>query len=320
MPIVSPNRNTLSTLSTPTTGRTRSELWLILIAFAITYFVWGSTYLANWWAVHSIPPFLLAGARFTFAGLLMYVIGRMAGQAKVTALHWRNALFAGILLFVIGNGALVWALQYIDSGIVALMVAFEPLMVVGFQWKMRGRKPGWDTLFGIMLGIIGMLLLVGQPEFVADPHWMTALIAIFIGMIGWAYVSVWLTEAEMPNSVFQTAALQMLTGGAVLLLIALLHGDIQAFHLAEVTNKAWWSLGYLIIGGSILAFTAFNFLLKKVATEKVVTNTYVNPVVALFLGWWLNKEHISNQSLLASILLLGGVILINSRLIRRKKK
>ena len=319
MAIVSSNLNALDTTSTPTPDRSRSELWLILIAFAITYFVWGSTYLAHWWAVHSIPPFLLAGGRFTFAGLLMYGIGRAMGQARVTAKHWRNATFAGFLLFVVGNGALVWALQYIDSGIVALMVAFEPLMVVGFQWKMQSRRPGWTTLFGIVLGIVGMGLLVGQPDFVSDPHWMYALIAIFIGMIGWAYVSVWLTEAEMPNSIFQTAALQMLTGGVILLVIAVFHGDMQAFRFAEVPPKAWWSLGYLILGGSILAFTAFNYLLKKVATEKVVTNTYVNPVVALFLGWWLNSEHISDQSLLASVLLLGGVVLINSRLLRRKK-
>lgn len=312
--------NTLETTSTPTPGRTQSELGLILGAFAVTYLVWGSTYLANWWAVRSIPPFLLAGARFTFAGLLMYVIGLAIGQAKVTRKHWRNAIFAGFLLFVVGNGALVWALQYIDSGIVALMVAFEPLMVVGFQWKMRGLRPGWKTLAGILLGIFGMALLVGQPDFVSDPHWVTALVAIFIGMIGWAYVSVWLTEAELPNSTFQSASLQMLAGGPILLIIAVFHGDFQAFHFAEVTAKAWWSLGYLTLGGSILAFTAFNFLLKKVATEKVVTNTYVNPVVALFLGWSLNSEHISNQSLMASVLLLGGVVLINSRLIRRRRK
>jgi drug/metabolite transporter (DMT)-like permease len=250
----------------------------------------------------------------------MYLLSLFLGQARVTARHWRNAFFAGILLFVVGNGALVWALQFIDSGIVAMMIAFEPLVVVGFQWKMRGVKPGWNTLWGIVLGVFGMVLLVGQPNFVSDPNWMMALVAILLGIIAWAYISVWISEADMPKSTFQTAALQMLTGGAALLVIAVFTGDYKAFQFAEVTNRAWWSLAYLIIGGSILAFTAFNYLLKKVSTEKAVTNTYVNPVVALFLGWWLNSEVISNQSLLASVLLLGGVFLINSGLFRRKRK
>lgn len=302
------------------TKRTRSDLWLILAAFAITYFVWGSTYLANAWAVRDIPPFLLAGARFTFAGLLMYGIGMAVGQTKVSRLHWRNAAFAGLLLFVIGNGAVVWALQYIDSGIVALVVAFEPLIVVGFQWKMQGVKPGWNTLVGITLGVVGMLLLVGQPDFVADPNWMAAMAAIFVGMLAWAYISVWLSDADMPNSTFQAAAIQMLTGGVVLMAIALIHGDINEFQISQVTGRAWWSLGFLVVCGSILAFTAFNYLLKKVSTDKVVTNNYVNPVVALFLGWWLNHEKISGQSIAASVLLLGGVVLINSGLLFGKGK
>ena len=248
----------------------------------------------------------------------MYVIGMVFGQGKVSPKHWRNSIFAGILLFVIGNGALVWALQYIDSGIVALMVAFEPLIVVVFQWKLKGRKPGLDTMGGIALGIIGMALLVGQPEFVSDPHWMTAVVAIFFGLVSWAYISVWLADADLPNSVFQSAAMQMLSGGLILMAIALIAGDFPKFHFSEVPGKAWWSLAYLIVGGSVLAFTAYNYLVKKVSPEKAVTNTYVNPVVALFLGWWLNSEKISGQSLLASVLLLGGVFLINARLFLRK--
>jgi drug/metabolite transporter (DMT)-like permease len=301
-------------------NRSRSDLWQIIGAFAITYIVWGSTYLANAWAVRDIPPFLLAGARFTFAGLLMYLIGRAVGQARVTRRHWRNAAWAGLMLFVIGNGAVVWALQYIESGIVALVVAFEPLIVVGFQWKMRGHKPGMNTLAGIALGVVGMILLVGQPEFVADANWMAAMGAIFVGMLAWAYISVWLADADLPNSTFQSAALQMLTGGVVLLAIALVHGDYQQFQLAQVTGRAWGSLAFLVVCGSILAFTAFNFLLKKVTTDKVVTNNYVNPVVALFLGWWLNHEAISAQSLIASVLLLGGVVLINTVRVRRVRR
>jgi drug/metabolite transporter (DMT)-like permease len=293
-------------------------LWLVLGAFFIIYFVWGGTYLANAWAVKTIPPFLLAGSRFAFAGLIMYVIGLALGEGRVSLLHWRNATFAGVLLFVVGNGALVWALQYIDSGLVALMVAFEPLIVVAFQWAMRGRQPGWETLLGIALGIAGMGLLVGQPQFVADPHWLTAVIAIFFGMIAWAYVSVWLVTAEMPQSIFQTAALQMLTGGVILLLVALLAGDFARVDVDAIPPRAWGAVAFLVFFGSIVAFTSFNYLLKKVSTEKVVTNTYVNPVVALLLGWGFNNESISGQSIAASVLLLGGVALINARFTMKK--
>ena len=287
---------------------------MIIGAFAVVYFVWGSTYLANAWAVRSIPPFLLAGLRFFFAGLLMLLVGLALKQAKVTARQWRNAFIAGFLLFVVGNGALVWSLQYIDSGIVALVVAFEPLLVVLLQWKMRGRRPTIDTLIGIFLGVIGMGLLVGQPTFLADPNWLVGLGAIFLGMLAWAYVSVWIPTADLPNSNFQSAALQMLSGGVLLLVISVFTGDIARFDWTQVSERSIRSFIYLILGGSILAFTSFNYLLKNVATEKVVTNTYVNPVVALFLGWWLNHEQVSSQSVFASVLLLGGVVLTNTKI------
>ena len=207
---------------------------MIIGAFAVVYFVWGSTYLANAWAVRSIPPFLLAGLRFFFAGLLMLLVGLALKQAKVTARQWRNAFIAGFLLFVVGNGALVWSLQYIDSGIVALVVAFEPLLVVLLQWKMRGRRPTIDTLIGIFLGVVGMGLLVGQPTFLADPNWLVGLGAIFLGMLAWAYVSVWIPTADLPNSNFQSAALQMLSGGVLLLVISVFTGDIARFDWTQV--------------------------------------------------------------------------------------
>ncbi|MCB0625688.1 MAG: EamA family transporter, partial [Saprospiraceae bacterium] len=138
--------------------------------------------------------------------------------------------------------------------------------------------------------------------------------AIFLGMLAWAYVSVWIPTADLPNSNFQSAALQMLSGGVLLLVISVFTGDIARFDWTQVSERSIRSFIYLILGGSILAFTSFNYLLKNVATEKVVTNTYVNPVVALFLGWWLNHEQVSSQSVFASVLLLGGVVLINTKI------
>ena len=290
----------------------QSELGLIIGAFAVIYFVWGATYLGNAWALESFPPFLLAGARFFIAGGLMAILGRRI-WVKTTKKQWGNAFFAGVMLFAIGNGGVVFALQFVDTGIAALIIAFEPLVVVLLNWYIKKRKPDLKTLAGIALGVIGMAVLVGQVHFLNDPKWLLGLAIILVSITAWGYISIWLPTANLPESNFQSASMQMLTGGVVLLIIAAFAGNFQLFDLAAVSNKSIGAMLFLILFGSILAFTSFNFLLKKVAIEKVVTSTYVNPVVALFLGWWLNFEAITGQSLLASALLIGGVVLINSK-------
>ncbi len=292
----------------------KKEFWLIVGAFAVIYLVWGSTYLANWWAVRSIPPFLLAGIRFFVAGSIMYLVSAGFGAPRPTLNQWKNACFSGVMLFVIGNGAVVWALQYVDSGITALLIAFDPLIVVLMQWKMRNIRPGWNQWIGIFIGLVGMTLLIGQPQFISNTQWIFGTIGVMMAIFSWAYISIWIGRADLPSSPFQSASLQMLCGGVILLIISAFLGDYGKFQIENLTDKAFWSLLYLIVFGSILAFSAFNFLLVNVTPDKVATSTYVNPVVALFLGWWLNHENMSPQSLLASALLLLGVFFINSRL------
>jgi len=283
----------------------------ILLAFFIIYFVWGSTYLANQWAIADMPPFLMAGMRFVVAGVLLYGYCMLTGKKSPTRAQIYNTLFAGLFLFAMGNGLVVWALQYVDSGIAALVVAFEPLIVVLMMWKMKNEKPTINTWSGIILGIIGMGLLVGQPEFINDAKWLWGIMAIFVALIAWGYISIWITDANLPESLLQSAALQMFFGGILMLIMGLLLGEYPLFDYQKIGARAFWSLCYLIIFGSIVAFTAFNFLLKNVSPTKIVTSTYINPVVALFLGYYLNKEGISSQSLLAAGLLIIGVISIN---------
>ncbi len=283
----------------------------IILAFFIIYFVWGSTYLANTWAIADMPPFMMAGMRFIFAGVLLYGYCLLIGKKSPTRMQIKNTLYAGLFLFAMGNGLVVWALQFVDSGIAALVVAFEPLVVVLMMWKMKAEKPTINVWSGIFLGILGMGLLVGQPEFINDVNWLWGVAAIFGAIISWGYISIWITDANLPESLLQSAALQMFFGGVIMLSMGLLLGEYPLFDYQQIGARAFWSLGYLIIFGSIVAFTAFNFLLKNVSPTKIVTSTYINPVVALLLGYYLNQEGISGQSLLAAGLLIVGVVLIN---------
>jgi len=294
-------------------NQSEKNLGLIVLAFFIVYIVWGSTYLANAWAVKAIPPFLLAGTRFTIAGLIMLLFCKLAGLSYTTKNQLRNTVYAGFFLFAVGNGLVVWALQYIDSGMAALIVALQPLVVALMMWKMKSQPPGNSTWVGIILGIIGMVILVGQPKLVSNWLGILGVLGVFVAIISWGYIAIWMTDADLPKSLFQSAGLQMLGGGIILLLIASLMGELGAFSWSNLTPKAVWSFVFLIVFGSIIAFTSFNYLILNVPPTKLVTSTYINPVVALFLGWWLNHEELNFQSMIATSFLLIGVFFINAQ-------
>jgi drug/metabolite transporter (DMT)-like permease len=289
-----------------------SSRWLIIGAFAVVYIVWGSTYLINYFAILSIPPFIMSGSRFITAGLILYTAGRLMGQPVGTFIQWRNAVFAGIMLLGIGTGGVVWAVQWVDTGIAALIVAFEPLLVVLLLWPMRNQKPGGKSLLGVAVGIAGMALLVAQDQLIADRNTALGVMVIFVGILSWGYAAIWVGKAKLPASSMQTSAIQMMGGGTALLLLSLFSGEWSTFDWQNVTAKSFYSWIYLVLMGSILAFSAFNYLLARVSPEKVVTTNYVNPVVAMLLGWSFNNEVISPQSIIASLLLLTGVFFIVS--------
>ncbi len=289
------------------------ERWLIIGAFAVIYIVWGSTYLVNFWAIQVIPPFLMSGSRFFAAGLLLYIFFKPKEAVPISRKQFLNAIVLGILFLTIGAGGVVWAEQYIDTGMVALIIAFDPLLILLLLWIIRGKPPKGLSLLGTALGIAGMALLVDQPQFIASKEAIWGLIAISISMTAWAFASIYISTMDLPASKSRSTALQMLGGGTCLFLVGGLSGEVTALDLSKVNLDFTFSWLYLVLLGSLLAFSSFNYLLTKVSPAKVATSTFVNPVVALWLGWAFNAELISTQSLLAAGILLSGVVFINSQ-------
>ena len=297
---------------------------LLIVAFAIIYVVWGSTYLINYYAIDTIPPFLMSGSRFIVAGAIMYAISWLRGVPHPSQRQWRNAALSGVLLLAIGTGGVVWAEQYVATSIAALIVASDPLVVVLLLWFIYKQRPRWNSLLGIFLSIAGVSILVGQDQFTADQHTFWGVVVIFGSILSWAFASVFIGKADLPKSTIQVAATQMLAGGVFLLFASGISQEYKSFSWAAISLRSIYAWTYLIVFGSIIAFSAFNYLLTKVSPEKVATSTYVNPVIAMLLGWGFNNEQLTSQSLYAALLILIGVFFINSRssgfLFKNKKK
>lgn len=289
----------------------KREFWLIIVAFLIMYVVWGSTYLANAWGVEVVPPFMFSGGRFLTAGVVLLLLLLPFQKIEISKTQLKNTFFAGIMLFAIGNGMVVWALQFVDSGLTALLIAAQPLVVALFLWQMKNQNPNRGTWIGIGLGIIGMYLLVGQPQFGGDRDWMLGIGAIVIALLAWGYASIWIPDADLPKSPLQSAAWQMIMGGVVMFVVSLLLGEFQNFDTSKLNSTILWAFAYLVVFGSIAAFSSFTYLLQKVSPTKVVTSAYVNPVIAVILGWWLNNELLTNKTIIAAAILLTGVVFIN---------
>ena len=288
----------------------KSERFLILAAFAAIYLIWGSTYILNFWSLESLPPFLLAGSRFLVAGVLLglFFIPRVA---VVSGKQLLNASGIGILLLGIGTGAITYAIQFIDTGLAALTVAFEPLIVVVLMWMVQQKRPTWMTVMGLLLGIGGMITLVSQETIVTDQDTLFGMCIIMISLLSWAIGSVYMAQLTLPTSKGLSAAIQMIASGIFLIIASAFFGEDMLMITHSFSWRALLSWITLVIFGSIIAYSAFNYLLIKSTPDKVATTTYVNPVVALILGWGLNNEHISGQSIVAAFILLSGVFFIN---------
>jgi drug/metabolite transporter (DMT)-like permease len=283
------------------------------LAFAAIYIVWGSTYLANWYAIRDIPTFLMCGSRFFIAGGILFVIARLFGAEWPRMEHWKNTAFLGFFFFFLGNGGAVWSLNYLDSGIAALIIASQPLVTVLMMWGLIGHRPTRKTFIGVLIGLLGMVLLLTQRQFTTSDEMLLGALVIIMCVLGWGYASIKISQISLPQSKAMSASMQMLIGGAMLLVFSLLTGDAFEFDIDRVTARGAWSMAYLIVFGALIAFSAFNYLLLKTTPDKVATSTYVNPIVALFLGWSLNNELITNQSLLSAGLLLTGVVFISAK-------
>lgn len=291
----------------------RSQLPLILGAFFAIYVIWGSTYLLNKIAVAQLPPFMLAGVRFLVAGLLIFGIALLMGKSiRVSRRQFFNTVVAGFLFLSFGNGVVVWALKYVDSNFAALEISAQPLVILLMMWILQGKKIKPMSLVGVGLGIVGIYLLINQNTTVRHEHAMAGVGMIFAAMLAWAYGSLFVGRADLPPNYFVNTGYQMLTGGILLGVMSLAFGE-EWLPFSAWEPGTLWSMGLLIVFGSIVAFTSFNYLLKVVSPEKVATNTYVNPIVAMFLGWYFLGEPITLQSIVAALILLTGVYFINTK-------
>ena len=286
---------------------------LIIGAFFAIYVIWGSTYLLNKIAVAELPPFMLAGVRFTVAGLIIFGLAALMGKnLRITKKQLRNTILVGFLFLSFGNGVVVWALKYVDSNFAALEVSAQPLVILLMMWILQGKKIQFMSLVGIFLGMVGMYLLINQKAVIQQENSLEGILMIFAAMLAWGYGSLFVGRADLPPNYFVNTGYQMLTGGVLLGIMSIVFGE-PWISPSIWSNETLWAMLLLVIFGSIVAFTSFNYLLKVVSPEKVATNTYVNPIVAMFLGWYFLNEAITLQSVLAAVILLTGVYFINTK-------
>lgn len=286
---------------------------LVYLAFFAIYVFWGSTYLLNKIAVTELPPFMLAACRFITAGLLIFILAKILGiSLTITKKQFINSVMAGIFFLSFGNGVVVWALRYVDSGFAALEISAQPLIILVMMRILQGKKIQPMSVVGVILGVIGIYLLVSQKQVIAKEDSITGMIMIFFCLLSWAYGSLFVAKADLPHNYFVNTGYQMFTAGIILVLMSLSFGEDWTSPL-DWSVEVQWSMVLLVIFGSILAFTSFNYLLKAVSPEKVATSTYVNPIVALLLGWYFLDEQITLQSIVAAVVLLTGVYFINTK-------
>lgn len=291
----------------------------IALALAAVYLVWGSTYLAIRIALESLPPFLMAGIRFLIAGSVLYLWARLRGAPRPSLLHWRSAAVVGAFLLVGGNGGVVWAEQRVESGLAALLVSTEPLWIVVLAWLLPGgRRPSLPVIAGLLVGFVGVGLLVKPGgSSTVDPLGAAVLV---LAALSWAYGSLWGIKAKAPDSPLLMTGMQMLAGGVLQLLAATVRGEVAAFDPSQVTLRSLLAVVYLMAFGSLVGFTAYSWLMRVAPPVLVSTYAYVNPVVAVVLGWAIASEPLTGGTLVAAAVILSGVALITSSQARGAKK
>jgi drug/metabolite transporter (DMT)-like permease len=295
------------------------KMLALIAAFAAVYVFWGSTYLAIKYAIETMPPFIMAGSRFLVAGGTLFILALFAKDfEKPTWKHWRTSLIVGTLLLLGGNGGVVYAEKYLSSSLAALLVATEPFWIVILSWLwLRNGRPTGRVVLGLIAGFVGVALLVaGQAasETGASSYYqILAIVSIIIATMCWAGGSIYGLTATVPKSALLTAGMQMLSGGAVLLLVSLPKGEWSSFMVSQVSATSWLGLGYLIVFGSLIGFTAYSWLLKNAPPSMVATYAYVNPVIAVFLGWGIAGESITGQMLVGAAFVVVSVILVTMR-------
>jgi len=286
--------------------------WLVVVAFASIYLIWGSTYLAIRFAVETLPPFFMAGTRVLVAGGVLFAWAQWRNPERPTLAHWRSAAIIGAFLLLGGNGGVVWAEQYVYSSVTVLLIAMVPVWLVLLNWLRRdGVMPGVLEVGGITLGIAGVALLVlGGEGGSGQPVHRLGAVVLVVASLSWAIGSIYSRQAPLPKSALLAASMQMLTGAGWLLLTGLVSGEASRVDPAGFSLLSMLCLGYLIVFGSLIAFTAYMWLLQVSTPAKVSTYAFVNPAIAVALGCTVGGETFTWRMLVATTVIIGGVVLI----------
>jgi len=286
---------------------------LIILSFFAIYVIWGSTYLFNKIAVTELPAFFLASIRFFTAGCIMIFIAYITNaDLKISKKEFINILITSFFFLIYGNSVFVWALQFVDSGFGSLIASTNPLFVLIMMRIIDKKQMKKKSILGVFLGILGMFLLISQEELTTTNSTLIGILIILTCVLSWSYGSIFVAKAILPKNFLVSSGYQMIFGSLFLTSISFFFQEKWSSPLIW-SFKVQVSMLFLIIFGGIIAFTAFNFLLKRVSPEKVSTSAYVNPVIALIMGWYFLDEKLNVQSIIASIILLLGVYFISSR-------
>lgn len=289
---------------------TQPSRWLLVAAFAAIYLIWGSSYIGIHFAIQTLPPFLMTALRFISAGVIVVGWALARGAALPTRAHWRSAAVVGFILFVVNNASIVWAEGHgVPTGIVAVLVATVPMWMVVLTWlKPGGVFPGGVVIAGLVIGFAGIVLLISPDKTALN---LLGVVVVLVGAFAWAFGSLYAKTAHLPESGSMSIGLQLLCGGVMQLVISLLVGEFATFEPAQVSLTSIAATAYLSIVSSIIAYSAFVWLMGVVAPAKVATYAYVNPVVAVFLGWLLASEPLTPRTLGAAAIIILAVVMIN---------
>jgi drug/metabolite transporter (DMT)-like permease len=287
---------------------------LVLAAYGAIYIIWGSTYLAIMYAVDTLPPFFMAGIRFCVAGAVIYAWTRWRGLEAPTRTEWWNATKVSLLLIVGGTSTVAWGEQWVPSGIAALLLATVPLWMILAEWVGPDRiRPSAWALVGVFLGLVGIAVLIG-PELIAESEeihfWGT--IVILASAVVWVIGSLYARHVRLPASSAVSNGIEMFAGGTASILIGFLLGEHHQLHLERISTESIIALVYLITFGAIIAFSAYMWLLRVSSPSRVATHAYVNPVVAVLLGWVIANESVTPRTGIAMLIIVGAVVLITS--------
>jgi drug/metabolite transporter (DMT)-like permease len=283
----------------------------LVAAFFAIYFIWGTTYLAIRYAIETIPPFMMMGVRSLAAGIVLYTWGLARGDRHATRKELPALVLIGILFFLIGHGVLAWAEKTVPSGVAALLIAVEPVILALFEPLFT--KEGHVTrrvMLGMLIGFTGIAVLVVPQGLDVKNTNLLGSLAVILCTCTWVAGAIYSRVTKLPESAFIRGGLQLLSGGILLMLASYALGEWRSFNIAEVSFRSWMGLSYLVVFGSIITFSAYTWLLSVTTATRISTHTFVNPVIALIVGWAIGGESLTIGMMVAMVLIIGAVYLV----------